>query len=212
MSDRIKKLAAAMGFTQSPEETITVVRDFYRSLQEKLEQTETGLSLPCKEGCDACCHESVFLSAPEFLTVCHYLFGHKDQRYRDNLLNAMCLLAEEFADEIEFLESASPGFERDEVAARIKFRCPMLTEEGGCSIYPVRELNGRTFGLSWDAKNNQAYGCTLTRDSLRVVESPANKLLDARVVRKSFNELVELSDVVHVYPWWFLKYRSFIEG
>ena len=41
-------------------------------------------------------------------TVCNYIFGNKDQRYRETLLNEMCLLAEEFADEL-ILESAPAG-------------------------------------------------------------------------------------------------------
>ena len=210
MNERIEKLAVAMGFTCSPERTIAAVMTFYDSLQGETKRVADSISLPCKEGCDACCHESVFLSAPEFLAVCNYLFEHRERAYREQLLREMIALAEEFADELEFLESAPAGFERDEVAARIKFRCPMLSKNGSCSIYPVRELNGRTFGISWDRKNDQAYGCTLTRESLRVVDAPNSKLLDARGVRHSFNELVDQHDFVHVYPWWFAKYRSFI--
>ncbi|MEE2902634.1 MAG: YkgJ family cysteine cluster protein [Myxococcota bacterium] len=212
MTERIEKLAIAMGFTHSPERTIATVMAFYDSLQQDIKQVDASILLPCKEGCDACCHESVFLSAPEFLAVCNYLFEHREQAYREQLLREMIALAEEFADEIEFLESAPAGFERDEVAARIKFRCPMLSENGSCSIYPVRELNGRTFGKSWDSMNDEAYGCTLTRESLRIVDAPNTKLPDARGVRSSFNELVEQNDFVHVYPWWFAKYRAFITG
>ena|GEM_PF-6499565 len=210
MTDRIEKLAVAMGFTNSPERTIATVMTFYDSLRREIKQVGASILLPCKEGCDACCHESVFLSAPEFLAVCNYLFEHREQAYREQLLQEMIALAEEFADELEFLESAPAGFERDEVAARIKFRCPMLSENGSCSIYPVRELNGRTFGTSWDRKNSQAYGCSLTRQSLRVIDEPNKQLLDARDIRFSFNELVEHHDFVHVYPWWFAKYRTFI--
>ena len=210
MSNQIEKLALAMGFTTSSKSIIETVTSFYDSLQTDSSGVEERLSLPCKKGCDACCYESVFLSAPEFLTVCHYLIEAKDLEFRTKVVREMRVIADKFEDEIEFLESAPEGFERDEVAERIKFRCPLLSSDSSCSIYPVRELNGRTFGLSWDTKYQQAYGCSLTRESLRIIDEPHTKLLDARAVRSSFNQLVENHDFVHVYPWWFVKYSSFL--
>ena len=210
MSNQIEKLALAMGFTTSSKSIIETVTSFYDSLQTDSSGVEERLSLPCKKGCDACCYESVFLSAPEFLTVCHYLIEAKDLEFRTKVVREMRVIADEFEDEIEFLESAPEGLERDEVAERIKFRCPLLSSDGSCSIYPVRELNGRTFGLSWDTKYQQAYGCSLTRERLRIIDEPPTKLLDARAVRNSFNQLVENHDFVHVYPWWFARYSAFL--
>lgn len=117
----------------------------------------------------------------------------------------MAAIARRFEDELELLETIEPGPERDEVAARVKFDCPLL-DGGACSVYGARELNARTFGLTWDRRGAAAYGCGLTHERLRVLGPNAGPgLVDARDVRRRLVALVPGTERVHVYPWWFAR-------
>ena len=104
-----------------------------------------------------------------------------------------------------------PGDERDEVAARVKFRCPLLGSSGACTIYPARELNGRTFGQAWDRKKGGAYGCTLTHARLAVLPpEDGPQMIDARDARARLAALVPGTERVHVYPWWFARHGELL--
>ncbi len=151
----------------------------------------------------------MFVSAPEFLAVSRVLLGQPLQARRA-LHAQMLTLARKFEDELELLEYITPGPERDEVAERIKFRCPMLDEAGRCSVYAVRELNARTFGLCQDSLRNEPYGCALTHERLRVLPSARASLFDAREARRRLVDAVPGTERVHVYPWWFQKYGKWL--
>jgi len=206
----LQGLSVALGFEVAPQEIIDRVYDVYAQIDHEIQANTQNLNLPCKAGCDACCHESVFLSAPEFLVVCAELISSRTPEALKDLVEEMRGLAEDFEDEIEFLEIATPGRERDEVAARIKFRCPLLSSDGLCSVYGARELNGRSFGHTWDSRNKEAYGCTLTREHLRILDQDTPQLPDARQARMALVEAVPLTERVQVYPWWFTKYGEFL--
>jgi hypothetical protein len=149
----------------------------------------------------------VFLSAPEFLAVAAHLLEHRSEAELKALLEEMRALAARFEDELELLEILTPGFERDEVAARIKFRCPMLSEGGECTVYPARELNARTFGAAFDSARGHPFGCELTHERLRVLPSEiAPAMFDAREARRRLVTALPGTEVVHVYPWWFSRY------
>ena len=209
-SQNLNNLSRALGFAVSAESIIEKVQSVYTKLDEKLAQIPAELELPCKQGCDACCHESVFLSAPEFLVVSEFILRTFSADERNKLNTKMNELADAFEDELELLETISAGAERDEVAARIKFRCPLLDEDGSCRIYTVRELNGRSFGHAWDSARDEAYGCSLTRERLRVLDNPKARLVDARWARQALVDAVPNTECVQVYPWWFKNYGQFL--
>jgi hypothetical protein len=110
------------------------------------------------------------------------------------------------------LETIEPGPERDEVAMRVRFRCPLLGGDGRCTVYAARELNARTFGASFDPSSATAYGCTLTHARLRVLpEDTASKLFDAREARRRLRDAVPETARVHVYPWWFARFGDLLK-
>lgn len=183
----------------------------YIEVDREVEARSAGLELPCRAGCDACCKESVFLSAPEFLLVASHLAASWSKSELTALLDQMSALTDRFADELELLESILPGAERDEVAARVKFDCPFLFESK-CRIYSVRELNARTFGSSWDGTRHEAYGCELTHARLRVLSPEVGpKLASAREMRMKLANALPGTARVHVHPWWFTRYRALVE-
>ena len=206
-------LSRALGFGDDPSVTLDNLRALYDEIDREVAGGSDGLDLPCKLGCDSCCHESVFLSAPEFLLVAHHLLGRWSKEERHALVEEMRRLAERFEDELELLEVLSPGAERDEVAARVKFRCPFLSANGGCGIYPARELNARTFGLTWDGRRGHPFGCELTHERLRVLPpETASTLFDAREARRRLMDRFEGTERVHIYPWWFARYGDLLAG
>lgn len=207
----IDALARALGLGDDAEAILKPLRAFYDTIDQRLAAAAKGLDLPCKQGCDACCHESVFLSAPEFLAVADHLQRTFTAEDRARVVREMTTLAEKFEDELELLETIPPGAERDEVSARIKFRCPFLSAAGACTIYDARELNARTFGQSWDHLRDEPYGCTWTRDRLVVIGAARSRQLHgAREARQELASKVPGTETVHVYPWWFAKYGALI--
>ncbi|MBI3178122.1 MAG: hypothetical protein HYZ27_00585, partial [Deltaproteobacteria bacterium] len=164
MSDaRLDALSIALGLGPNADGVLEALSSLYAEIDHELAEATGELHLPCKAGCDACCHESVFVSAPELLLAVKSLWEN-GQSEVDRVTREMCALADRFADELELLETIE-GPERDEVAERVRFRCPLLVASR-CSIYRGRELNARTFGSSFDSKLGVAYGCKLTRDHL----------------------------------------------
>lgn len=205
----LSEVALALGLDADPEPVLLAMKALYAELDREVEARAAGLELPCRAGCDACCHESVFLSAPEMLVVAAHLLATRSREERARIVAEMAVLAERFADELELLETIEPGPERDEVAARVKFRCPLLGADGCCTVYEARELNGRTFGMSVYGRGGQPYGCDLTHARLRVLgEESTGQLIDAREARRRLRATVPKTSTVHVYPWWFARIGS----
>lgn len=206
----IQALAAELEIA-APDAVLAALTVFYDEVDQAVRAKSHGLELPCRAGCDACCRESVFLSAPEFLAV----VAHLAEKWRPDelrvVIEEMSRLAAAFEDELEMLETMPAGPERDEVAARVKFDCPFLSE-GRCRIYAVRELNARTFGASWDVNNDEAYGCELTNLRLRVLPaSTGSSLVGAREMRARLAARFPSTESVHVYPWWFRRHHSLLK-
>lgn len=208
MSEGLEGLCRALGFEAPAAEVLDAVAQVYREVDAELAEGCHKLELPCKSGCDDCCHESVFVSAPEFLAVAEALLGWPAGA-RAEVVRGMLVLADEFEDELELLEHLEAGPERDEVAARVKFTCPILSESGRCQVYAVRELNARTFGSSLDESTGSPYGCEKTHAALQVIP-PARlaRLAGARAARRRLVQRVPNTAQVHVYPWWFARYRE----
>jgi Fe-S-cluster containining protein len=207
----LAKLSRALGLGDDPAPILERMRALYDEVDRDVAKESAGLELPCKAGCDACCHEAVFLSAPEFLVVASHLIEHRTQEELRALLAEMSVLAERFEDELLLLEELTAGSERDEVAARVKFRCPLLGADGCCTIYPARELNARTFGLTWDSARGHPFGCELTHGRLRVLPPEVGpRLFDAREARRKLVAVVPGTERVRVYPWWFARHGSLL--
>lgn len=203
-------LSEALGLGSDPDAVLHVLSTLYREVDRAIEEGAAGLGLPCEPGCDACCHEAVFVSAPEFLAVARDLIERRTVEERRDLVKKMRAIAADFEDELELLETIPPGEERDEVAARVKFRCPLLGADGRCTVYEARELNARTFGQAWDGARDQPYGCELTHRRLRVLQDPRAGLADAREVRRRLKARLSGTERVHVYPWWFARYGDLL--
>ncbi|MEM7676345.1 MAG: hypothetical protein AAF449_10120 [Myxococcota bacterium] len=203
-----ERLAHALGLEDF--ETVLAALDaVYRDVDAMIRAGQQGLDLPCRAGCDACCHEAVFVSAPEFFAVAvHLLDAPIDVRRR--IVAEMRALADKFEDELMLLEALPAGAERDEVAERVRFRCPLLSSAGECTVYAVRELNARTFGASRDELKGQPYGCELTHQRLRVLPEAAEHLPSAREARRWLRDRVPGAGDVRVYPWWFSSYGQFL--
>lgn len=204
-------LAAQLELGPRAAPVLDALRALYAAVDRELAERARGLALPCKPGCDACCHESVFVSAPELLYVFAELLATRSLEARRAILAEMNALAERYADELELLETIPAGPERDEVAARVKFRCPLLGADGACTVYAARELNARSFGQSWDGASGAAYGCELTRARLRVLPPDAGpSLLDAREARRRLAASLPGTERVQVYPWWFARFGAIL--
>jgi Fe-S-cluster containining protein len=210
---KLARLSRALGLGEDPAPILERMQRLYREIDREVANGSDGLELPCKAGCDACCHEAVFLSAPEFLQVAAHLLAHRTEAELNALVEEMRLLADRFEDELLLLEELPPGLERDEVAERVKFRCPLLGGDGCCTIYEARELNARTFGLTWDAARGHPFGCELTHGRLRVLPPEHGpRLFDAREARRRLMNAVPATERVHVYPWWFARYGAILLG
>lgn len=205
------QLSRALGLGDDPAAIVERMRDLYAEVDREVAERSVGLDLPCKAGCDACCHESVFLSAPEFLMIAAYLLEHHSAGERRAIVGRMRALATSFEDELLLLEELPPGLERDEVAARVKFRCPLLQVDGLCGVYPARELNARTFGLARDSVRGHPFGCELTHQRLRVLPEATAALFDAREARRRLADRLPATERVQPFPWWFSRFGDLLE-
>lgn len=207
---KLVALSEALGLGSDPRAILADLSALYREVDQLVAAGAEGLDLPCKPGCDACCHEAVFVSAPEFLAVGRDLLENRSVEERRALVDEMRAIAARFEDELALLETIPAGHERDEVAARVKFRCPLLGRDGRCTVYEARELNARTFGQSWDGRQEQPYGCELTHERLRVLPETGRRLADARKMRRRLRDRLPGTERVHVYPWWFDRYGDLL--
>ena len=204
-------LCADLGLGTRARSILAAMDRFYARADAAIAAGAADADLPCQAGCDLCCHEAVFVSAPEFLAVAAHLMTRVDASRRRALVGQMTEIAARFEDELLMLETLSAGAERDEVARRVRFRCPLLESSGRCSVYPVRELNARTFGHSRDEVRSEPFGCALTHERLRVLPSETTaRLVGARALRHQLRHEVPGVGAVHVYPWWFSRYGHWI--
>lgn len=207
----LTRLAADLELPERTDEVLARLFEVYREVDDAAGRGADGLGLPCRPGCDACCHEAVFVSAPEFLAVAEYLLCHRSLDERRSIVDEMNQIAAAYEDELALLEFLSPGHERDEVAQRVRFRCPLLRRDGRCTVYPVRELNARTFGVSRDEARDEPYGCALTHERLRVLPAEATgALVGARAARQRLRDHVPGAGPVRVYPWWFARFGHWL--
>jgi hypothetical protein len=141
--------------------------ELYRRVDAHTAETTAGLGLPCQRGCDACCHECVFLTPLEFLGVWDFLQRQESlAALAQILLDGRRLYAEHRHLIDRFDEPAPEGEEGHfSIARELSFRCPLLGAEGVCRVYPMRELYARLFGVSFNEEGG-VYGCDLVGDHL----------------------------------------------
>ena len=147
----------------------------------------SNLALPCKRGCSDCCHESVFLTPLEFYRIWDWAQANLTDALRAQIIDDGLAVYDMHRDLIEALnrpaEEGAPS--HNVLAAQLKFRCPILSRDGACSVYPVRELLGRLFGSSFNSDGG-IYGCHLVGAHLA---DQVVTLLPARGTAKRLQEL-----------------------
>jgi Fe-S-cluster containining protein len=171
----------------------------YAELDARNAANTAGLELPCRRGCDACCHESVFLTPLEFLVAWEWAQAHLDDAIRDGIVDAGLALYARERERITALEAPPPDGARDHlaVARELRFRCPFLGGEGECRIHPARELYARLFGCSFNDEGG-VYGCHLVGAHL------GGKTVTLVSVRRAAERLqgLPLTHKRQVYPYY----------
>lgn len=176
------------------------LRALYADVDARNEANTRGLNLPCQKGCDACCHESVFLTPLEFMVAWDWAQANLDATARDAIVDRGLALYAENKHLIDALDEPPPPGHADhfEIAQQIKFRCPMLSADGACQVYPVRELYARMFGCSFnDAGGLYACGWVAAHLAGQTVT-----LMQVRPTAKRLNAL-PLTHKRQVYPHYF---------
>lgn len=157
-SDLCYFVEATVSANQELEPDLVALRAIYLDVDERTALNTRDLDLPCREGCDACCHESVFLTPLEFVALWDEL-----QRNLPDLLDEVVERGLEiFRQQRALIEAfeAPMDIETGEERARLlRFTCPLLVD-GSCSVYSSRPLYCRLFGNSFNDRSG-IYGCDL---------------------------------------------------
>jgi hypothetical protein len=144
------------------EQALDELRELYADVDARNALNTRDLNLPCHSGCDACCHESVFLTPLEFYGAWDWVQKNVPEDERSQMVEQG--LAIYAANEVTVLKLNEPesadGPSHDELARTLKFRCPLLKGDGRCGVYPMRELLARLFGCSFNSAGG-VYGCHL---------------------------------------------------
>lgn len=193
----LRALGAAVGVAL--DDAFGALASLYAEVDERNRVNTTGLDLPCKRGCDACCHESVFLTPLEFL----FAWDEAQRLLDDATLDAIVVdglgLYERHRELILAFDRAPPAGAQDHfaLARQLRFRCPLLGPEGTCRVYGARELYARLFGCSFEAEG-AVYGCNLVGAHLA---DKTVKLLSVRPVAERLQAL-PLTFKRQVYPYY----------
>ena len=83
------------------------------------------------------------------------------------------------------------------IARRLRFTCPLLGDDGACSVYPARELYARMFGCSFN-EDGGVYGCELVGEHLG---GKTVTLMQVRPAALMLNEL-PMTWMRQVYPYY----------
>lgn len=171
----------------------------YADVDHRNSANTEDLDLPCKQGCDACCRESVFLTPLEFFAVWEWAQRNLDDATCAAIIDEGLRLYTVNRVLIDELDKPPPQGEADHlsIAQQIRFTCPFLDKEGGCRVYPVRELYARMFGCSFNEEGG-IYACDLVGEHLGGKEV---SLLRVRSTAVRLNEL-PLTGKRQVYPYY----------
>jgi hypothetical protein len=193
----IGALAAAEGVELS--DAYEGLWGLYLEVEKRNAKNTLTLALPCRSGCDACCHESVFLTPLEFYCVWEWVQDNYSDEERSEIVRRGLELYSQNRERIAAMNAPPPEGERDHfaIAKDLRFRCPLLDDEGACLVYPVRELYARLFGSSF-AADGGIYGCQLVGEHLAGKEVT---LLRVDLVAKELDGL-PLTGKRQVYPYY----------
>jgi len=193
----LNALAAALGCELAP--ALVQLKQLYLAVDSQVQRSTQGLDLPCHKGCDGCCHESVFITPLEFCAVWDYVQREKTPTQISSIINKGISIYSEYKEMIVALGEPPEEGERDHfrIAEKIKFTCPLLSDDGACSVYPVRELYARLFGASFNDTGG-IYGCHLVGDHLMGKEVA---LLTSKDVAERLNAL-PMTFMRQVYPYY----------
>jgi Fe-S-cluster containining protein len=92
-----------------------------------------NIKISCSKGCYWCCHQPVFANSYEI----HYLSGKIKKFLGPNK-------AAEFQKKAELKNSETSKLNENQVL-NFKSSCPLLSEQGACSIYPARPVACRIY-------------------------------------------------------------------
>jgi Putative zinc- or iron-chelating domain len=126
---RVLMAILTAGGEGAPEEAARVA--FERA--EDLARNELGrdpppLPIACKKGCSACCVSKVLVTAPEAIRLAAHL-----RRTLDEAALARVV------DRVRAADAKTRGLSREKrLTARVP--CPLLAEDGSCSVHAVRPL------------------------------------------------------------------------
>ncbi len=190
----LRVMARAVGVEL--DEAFEGLRALYAHVDERNAANTSDLDLPCHRGCSHCCKESVFMTPLEFFYAWDWLQTNASDELLGRVVERGLALYEEHKTLIEALEGEHTP-EHDAIAARLKFICPMLGDDGACEVYPGRELYARLFGASFN-EDGGVYGCHLVGAHLADKQVT---LLRARPVAKMLDSL-PLTFKRQVYPFY----------
>ena len=140
----------------------------YRDVDAALSRTTSSLNLPCKAGCDACCHQSVFLTPLEFLAAWDWLQSEVSDDELSQVVSNALRIFRLHQGVISTLDEPPPDGELDHfsLVETLAFRCPLLSADGRCLVHPARELYARLFGGSWERQPGALYACHIVSEHL----------------------------------------------
>lgn len=163
---------------------------FYELVDQRSAQLQAACRFPCQAGCEACCHDPVFLSRLEWLGMVELIERRRDWALLDRALARAEAL---YAQHGPLLESFcdKPQSEDDPRWARLNeigYVCPFL-EEGRCAVYERREMVGRVYGMAY-LRPRYFYGCQTALAHFRaLLEQPL------------LHDVLELRWRLRVLPW-----------
>lgn len=190
-------LAASLEVELAP--ALEQLQTFYDWVDERNRANTENLDLPCQRGCDACCHESVFLTPLEFFAAWREFQDNANDEKRSAVVAEGLRLYQENRALIDAMNEPPEAGEKDhfKTAQQLKFRCPLLSDEGACMVYRSRELYARLFGCSFNSAGG-VYGCDLVGKHLG---GKVLTLLQVDPVAERFSAL-PLTFKRQVYPYY----------
>ena len=193
----LEAIAAAVGCSLPG--AFVALQALYDDVDARNARNTAQLNLPCHRGCSMCCHESVFITGLEFFYAWDYAQRTLPQATRDDIVQRGVDLYRRHQQSIDALDRPPPDGEADHlsIARTIRFACPMLDQQGGCRVYPARELLARLFGSSF-YDDGAVYGCHLVGAHLA---DKTVTLMRARATARRLDDL-PLTEKRQVYPYW----------
>ncbi len=196
---RVDLAAVAQGAGVDLASSLEALEKIYETIDARNAVNTADIGLPCARGCDACCHECVFLTPLEFFAAWQYAQDNFDDARLLTVIEEGLRLYEQYRSEIQVLQTPPAEGEADHfsVAKNIKFRCPLLNADGACGIYPARELLGRLFGCAFNEEGG-VYGCD---DVGAALGGKTLKLLRVKPAVELLSEL-PLTQSRQIYPYY----------